>query len=108
MMRKNLKMKTLISSDSDEETKNSDDYKSDDSKQEDMYDEMDPDAITSLSDPTTLQDDEDSEESSDEHQPQVKEPDKEEAGIQRRVQRGTGSQSNHCQRANHPRECLDD
>jgi hypothetical protein len=61
-------------SDEDEDSDDSDDNDDD----EEMYDEMDPDAITSLSDPTTLQDDEDSEESGDEQQPQVKEPDEEE------------------------------
>ncbi len=71
-------MKTLISSDSDEETKNSDDYKSDDSKQEDMYDEMDPDEIEALGEPTTIQEHEDSEISEDDQQLQVEDPDDEE------------------------------
>ncbi len=50
-------------SDEDEDSNDSND---DDDDDEDMYDKMDPDAITALSDPTTLQDDEDSEESDDE------------------------------------------
>jgi hypothetical protein len=69
-------MKILILSDSDEDEDSDDSDDNDHDK--DLYDEMDPDAITALSDPTTLQDDEDSEESGDEQQLQVKEPHKEE------------------------------
>jgi hypothetical protein len=61
-------------SDKDEESDDSDD----DDDDQDMYDKMDPDAIAALNGPTTLQDDEDIEDSDEEEQPQVEEPDKEE------------------------------
>jgi hypothetical protein len=100
MMKTNSKMKIRYDPNSDEEedsnNSDDDDDDDDDGDNNDMYDKMDPDTIAALSNPTTLQDDEDSEESYDEQQLQDQEPDKEEAGIQRRVQRGTGSQSNHC------------
>jgi hypothetical protein len=60
MMKKHSKMKTLILADSDKESDDSDDYQSDYSKQEDMYDEMDPDDIAALAEPITTQQDEDS------------------------------------------------
>jgi hypothetical protein len=56
----------------------SDDSNDEDDDDEDIYDEMDPDAMAALNDPTTLQDDEYSEDSEEEQQPQVKEPDEEE------------------------------
>jgi hypothetical protein len=63
-------------SDEDEDSNDSNDS-DDDDDDEDMYDKKDPDAIAALKDPTTLQDDEDSEESDVKQQPQVKELDKE-------------------------------
>jgi hypothetical protein len=58
-MKRNLKTKIMIPIVAKMKTVMSD------SNDEDMYDEMDPDAIAALSDPTTLQDDEDGEESND-------------------------------------------
>jgi hypothetical protein len=74
-------------SDEEEDSNNSNDdgNDDDDGNNNDMYDKMDPDTIAALSNPTTLQDDEDNEESYDKQQLQDQEPDKEEAGIQRRV-----------------------
>ncbi len=58
MMKMNSKIKIMIPTVM-KMHEDSDDSDNDDVK--DMYDKMDPDAITALSDPTTLQDDEDSE-----------------------------------------------
>jgi hypothetical protein len=75
----NLKTKiTIYNPNSDEDEDEDSDDSDDNDNNEDMYDEMDPDAIAALNHPTTLQDDEDSEDSDEEEQPQVKEPDNEE------------------------------
>jgi hypothetical protein len=76
----------------------------DDDDDEDMYDEMDPDAIAALNDHTTLQDDEDSEDLDEEEQPQVKEPDKEEESEEESEE----EQDPNPTTAEDPRECPDD